>query len=206
MSAPPPLVELRGIVKEFPGVLANDRIDFGLRPGEVHALLGENGAGKTTLMNVLAGLVHPDAGSSAIAGEAVDLRAPRDASDRGIGMVHQHFRLVDRFTAAENVTLGWHTPRALIRAGELEREIARLSAEYRMHVDPSRPIWQHSVGEQQRVEILKNLYRGANVLILDEPTAVLTPQEAVQLFESLRDMADESRGIFFITHKLEEVM
>jgi general nucleoside transport system ATP-binding protein len=206
MSAPPPLVELRGIVKEFPGVLANDDVHFDLRPGEVHALLGENGAGKTTLMNVLAGLVHPDAGTIAIAGTAAELRSPRDAIDRGIGMVHQHFRLVDRFTAAENVTLGWHTPRALIRPRELERDIARLSEEYRMRVDPGRPIWQLSVGEQQRVEILKNLYRGANVLILDEPTAVLTPQEALQLFESLRGMASEGRGIVFITHKLEEVM
>jgi simple sugar transport system ATP-binding protein len=193
-------------VKEFPGVLANDDVHFDLRPGEVHALLGENGAGKTTLMNVLAGLVHPDAGTIAIEGAATELRSPRDAIDRGIGMVHQHFRLVDRFTAAENVTLGWHTPRALIRPRELERDIARLSEDYRMRVDPGRPIWQLSVGEQQRVEILKNLYRGANVLILDEPTAVLTPQEAVQLFDSLRGMAGEGRGIVFITHKLEEVM
>ncbi|MGH3109821.1 MAG: ABC transporter ATP-binding protein [Gaiellaceae bacterium] len=207
MSAPPPLVALRGIVKVFPGgVRANDGVDFELRPGEVHALLGENGAGKTTLMNVLAGLLRPDAGSIAIGGEAVDLRSPRDAIDRGIGMVHQHFRLVDRYTAAENDTLGWQTPRTLIRRRELEREIARLSEEYRMRVDAGRPIWQLSVGEQQRVEVLKNLYRGANVLILDEPTAVLTPQEAVQLFESLRGMAGEGRGIVFITHKLEEVM
>jgi ABC-type uncharacterized transport system ATPase subunit len=206
VSAAAPLVELRGIVKEFPGVRANDDVDFELRPGEVHALLGENGAGKTTLMNVLAGLVRPDAGTIAIRGEPVDLRSPRDAIDRGIGMVHQHFRLVDRFTAAENVTLGWHTPRTLIRPRELEREIARLSEEYGMRVDPARPVWQLSVGEQQRVEILKNLYRGADVLILDEPTAVLTPQEALQLFESLRGMADEGRGIVFITHKLEEVM
>jgi general nucleoside transport system ATP-binding protein len=201
-----PLAELRGIVKEFPGVLANDDLHFDLRPGEVHALLGENGAGKTTLMNVLAGLVHPDAGTITIGGEPADLRSPRDAIDRGVGMVHQHFRLVDRFTAAENVTLGWHTPKALIRPRELEREIARLSEDYRMRVDPGRPIWQLSVGEQQRVEILKNLYRGANILVLDEPTAVLTPQEAEQLFESLRGMAGEGRGIVFITHKLDEVM
>jgi general nucleoside transport system ATP-binding protein len=206
MSEPPLLVALRGIVKEFPGVRANDGVDFELRRGEVHALLGENGAGKTTLMNVLAGLLQPDAGSIAIRGEVVELRSPKDAIDRGIGMVHQHFRLVDRFTAAENVTLGWHTPRTLIRPRELEREIARLSEDYGMRVDPGRPLWQLSVGEQQRIEILKNLYRGADVLILDEPTAVLTPQEARQLFESLRGMADEGRGIVFITHKLEEVM
>jgi general nucleoside transport system ATP-binding protein len=206
MSEPPLLVSLRGIVKEFPGVRANDGVDFELRRGEVHALLGENGAGKTTLMNVLAGLLQPDAGTIAIRGEAVELRSPRNAIDRGIGMVHQHFRLVDRFTAAENVTLGWHTPRTLIRPRELEREIARLSEDYGMRVDPGRPLWQLSVGEQQRIEILKNLYRGADVLILDEPTAVLTPQEARQLFESLRGMADEGRGIVFITHKLEEVM
>jgi general nucleoside transport system ATP-binding protein len=206
MSAPP-LVVLRGIVKEFPGgVRANDGVDFELRPGEVHALLGENGAGKTTLMNVLSGLVQPDEGAIAIGGEAAELRSPRDAIDLGVGMVHQHFRLVDRFTAAENVTLGWHTPRTLIRSRELEREIARLSEEYGMRVDPRRPVWQLSVGEQQRVEILKNLYRGARVLILDEPTAVLTPQEAVQLFESLRGMATEGRGVVFITHKLDEVM
>jgi general nucleoside transport system ATP-binding protein len=206
MSAPALLVEMRAIVKRFPGVLANDRVDFDLRPGEVHALLGENGAGKTTLMNVLAGLVRPDAGLIAIADEAVELRSPRDAIDRGIGMVHQHFRLVDRFTAAENVTLGWHTPRALMRTRELEREIARLSEDFRMRIDPGRPIWQLSVGEQQRVEILKNLYRGAKVLILDEPTAVLTPQEADQLFESVREMAGAGRGVVFISHKLEEVL
>jgi ABC-type uncharacterized transport system ATPase subunit len=205
-STSQPLVELRGIVKEFPGVRANDGVDFDLRPGEVHALLGENGAGKTTLMNVLTGLLRPDAGTIAVAGETVELRSPKDGIDCGIGMVHQHFRLVDRFTAAENVTLGWHSPKALIRPRLLERDISRLADEYGMRVDPSRPVWQLSVGEQQRVEILKNLYRGANVLILDEPTAVLTPQEAVQLFQSLREMAREGRGIVFISHKLEEVM
>jgi ABC-type uncharacterized transport system ATPase subunit len=201
-----PLVELRGIVKEFPGVRAVDGVDFDLRPGEVHALLGENGAGKTTLMNIVAGLVRADAGSISIRGEQAALRSPRDAIDRGVGMVHQHFRLVDRFTVAENVTLGWRTPKALIRTRRLEQEIARLSESYRMRVDPTRPVWQLSVGEQQRVEILKNLYRGADVLILDEPTAVLTPQEAEALFESVRRMAAEGRGVVFITHKLEEVM
>jgi general nucleoside transport system ATP-binding protein len=201
-----PLVALRGIVKEFPGVRANDGVDFDLPRGEIHALLGENGAGKTTLMNILAGLLRPDAGSIELRGERVDLRSPKQAIESGIGMVHQHFRLVDRFTVAENVTLGWHAPKTVIRRRPLEREIAQLSETYRMRVEADRPVWQLSVGEQQRVEILKNLYRGAEILILDEPTAVLTPQEASGLFESLRRMADEGRGIVFISHKLDEVM
>ena len=206
MSAEQPLVALRGIVKEFSGVRANDGVDFELRAGEVHALLGENGAGKTTLMNVLAGLARPDAGTVEIRGDDTAVRSPRAAIDRGIGMVHQHFRLVDRFTVAENVTLGWHAPKALLRRRPLEREIARLSELYRMPVQAGRPVWQLSVGEQQRVEILKNLYRGAQVLILDEPTAVLTPQESLALVDSLRRMAAEGRGIVFISHKLDEVM
>jgi general nucleoside transport system ATP-binding protein len=205
-SNSPVLVAMRGIVKDFPGVRANDGVDFELRRGEVHALLGENGAGKTTLMNVLAGLYRPDAGSIELDGTPVELRSPRAAIDHGIGMVHQHFRLIDRFTVAENVTLGWHTPRALVRPRPLEREIARLSAAYRMPVDPVRPVWQLSVGEQQRVEILKNLHRQAKVLVLDEPTAVLTHQEAEDLFGSLRAMAAEGRGVVFISHKLREVM
>ena len=206
MNAEQPLVALRGIVKEFPGVRANDGVDFELEAGEIHALLGENGAGKTTLMNVLAGLLRPDAGSIEILGDDSPVRSPRAAIDRGIGMVHQHFRLVDRFTVAENVTLGWHAPKAILRPGPLEREIARLSEAYGMPVQADRPVWHLSVGEQQRVEILKNLYRGARVLILDEPTAVLTPQESLGLFESLRRMAEEGRGIVFISHKLDEVM
>ena len=206
MSAEQPLVALRGIVKEFPGVRANDGVDFELKAGEIHALLGENGAGKTTLMNVLAGLARPDAGTIKILGDDSPARSPRAAIDRGIGMVHQHFRLVDRFTVAENVTLGWHAPKTLLRRRPLEREIARLSEVYRMPVQADRPVWPLSVGEQQRVEILKNLYRGARVLILDEPTAVLTPQESLGLFESLRRMAEEGRGIVFISHKLDEVM
>jgi general nucleoside transport system ATP-binding protein len=206
MSASQPLVRLRAIVKEFPGVRANDRVDFELEPGEIHALLGENGAGKTTLMNVLAGLVRPDAGAIEIHGEECRLASPRAAIDRGVGMVHQHFRLVDRFTVAENVTLGWRAPKVLLRPRQLEREIAGLSEAYRMPVQAERPVWQLSVGEQQRVEILKNLYRGARVLILDEPTAVLTPQESLGLFKSLRRIAAEGRGVVFISHKLDEVM
>jgi ABC-type uncharacterized transport system ATPase subunit len=206
MNTEQPLVALRGIVKDFPGVRANDGVDFELRAGEIHALLGENGAGKTTLMNVLAGLVRPDAGSIEILGDDSPVRSPRAAIDRGIGMVHQHFRLVDRFTVAENVTLGWHEPRMILRPAPLEREIGRLSETYGMPVPADRPVWHLSVGEQQRVEILKNLYRGAGVLILDEPTAVLTPQEALGLFEGLRRMAEDGRGIVFISHKLDEVM
>ncbi|MDQ4019456.1 MAG: ATP-binding cassette domain-containing protein, partial [Actinomycetota bacterium] len=206
MTAETPLVAMRGIVKEFPGVRANDGVDFDLPRGEIRALLGENGAGKTTLMNILAGLLRPDEGSIELRGERADLRSPRQAIERGIGMVHQHFRLVDRFSVAENVTLGWHTPRTLIRPRALEREITRLAETYGMRVEPDRPVWQLSVGEQQRVEILKNLYRGAEILILDEPTAVLTPQETSGLFESLRRMADEGRGVVFISHKLDEVM
>ena len=155
------LVALRGIVKKFPRVRANDRVDFDLRAGEIHALLGENGAGKTTLMNILYGLYRADEGEIRIRGEAVELRSPRDAIARGIGAVHQHFRLVDRFSAAENVTLGWHSPRTLIRRRALDEEIERLSERYRLRVDPARPVWQLSVGEQQRIEILKSRPRSS---------------------------------------------
>jgi general nucleoside transport system ATP-binding protein len=206
VSAAAELVSLRGIVKDFADVRANDGVDFDLQAGEIHALLGENGAGKTTLMNVLAGLYRPDAGTVGIRGNEVQLRSPRQAIELGIGMVHQHFRLVDRFTVAENVTLGWHTPRTIIRRRSLEREIASLASSFGVAVQPDRPLWQLSVGEQQRVEILKNLYRGADVLILDEPTAVLTPQESASLFDGLRRMAANGRGIVFISHKLDEVM
>jgi simple sugar transport system ATP-binding protein len=205
-EGPPALVRMHGIVKEFPGVRANDGVDFDVRAGEVHALLGENGAGKSTLMHLLAGLLRPTAGSIEIHGEPVALTSPRIAIEHRVGMVHQHFRLVERFTVAENVTLGWHTPKRLIKPRELEREIGELSAIYGMPVAPERPVWQLSVGEQQRVEILKNLYRGARILILDEPTAVLTPQEAQGLFDSMRQMASDGRGLIFISHKLDEVM
>jgi simple sugar transport system ATP-binding protein len=205
-SSAPPLVALRGVVKDFPGIRANDGVDFDLWAGEIHALLGENGAGKTTLMNILAGLYRPDGGEMMVRGEEVRFRSPRDAIERGVGMVHQHFRLVERFTVAENVTLGWHTPRGIIRRRPLEREIAALSESYHVRVHPERVVWQLSVGEQQRVEILKNVYRGASILILDEPTAVLAPQEAASLFASLRAMAEDGRGIVFISHKLDEVM
>jgi len=200
-----PLVELRGIVKRFPGLVANDGVDLQLHAGEVHALLGENGAGKTTLMNVLTGLYRPDEGEILVDGRPVSFRAPRHAIESGIGMVHQHFRLVESLTVAENVLLGWHAPRVWLGRKAGIRQVAELAERYRMQVHPEARVWQLSVGEQQRVEILKALYRGARVLILDEPSAVLTPQEADTLFEAVREMAVRGEAVVVITHKLDEV-
>ena len=166
-----------GITKRFPGVLANDRVDFNLRPGEIHALLGENGAGKSTLMNILTGLYRPDEGTIRVAGREVDFRSPRDAIDNGIGMVHQHFMLVPTQSATENILLGLDEPRFVLQLARYHQVIENLGRQYGLQVDPRVKIWQLSVGEQQRVEILKTLYRGATVLIMDEPTAVLAPQE-----------------------------
>src|SRR5438093_9476626 len=205
----PAAVALRGITKRFPAVLANDHVDFEAAAGEVHALLGENGAGKTTLSNILTGLYRPDEGEVVLFGEPVEFHSPRDALDAGIAMVHQHFRLVAPFTVAENVVLGDHRDIGrtfLLRTKAIERRVGELSRRYGLAVDPRARIWQLSVGEQQRVEILKALYRDARILILDEPTAVLTPQEADGLFETLRAMADEGRTVVFISHKLHEVM
>jgi general nucleoside transport system ATP-binding protein len=199
-------VEMRGIVKRFPGVVANDGIDFDVHVGEVHALLGENGAGKSTLMNILAGLYRPDAGEIVIGGAAVSLDSPRDAIAAGLGMVHQHFTLVPSQTVTENVILGLDRPRFRLRLDRYDDEIAGLAATIGMRVDPKARIWQLSVGEQQRVEILKVLYRGARVLILDEPTAVLAPHEIDELFETLRTMTRAGRSIIFISHKLAEVL
>jgi ABC-type uncharacterized transport system ATPase subunit len=199
-------VEMRGIVKRFPGVLANDRVDFDLRAGEIHALLGENGAGKSTLMNVLAGMYRPESGEIRVSGVPAELRSPRDAIDRGIGMVHQHFMLVPSQTVTENILLGLDEPRFRMRLSHYESRVAQLAQEFGLHVDPHCKIWQLSVGEQQRVEILKMLYRGANILIMDEPTAVLAPQEIDDLFHTLRGMAAEGKSIVFISHKLGEVM
>jgi ABC-type uncharacterized transport system ATPase subunit len=201
-------VELRGITKRFPGVVANDNVHLEVAEGEVHALLGENGAGKSTLSNILTGLYRPDEGEILIGGKAVSFHAPRDALDAGICMVHQHFRLVPPFTVAENVILGDHRGDGrtfTVNPRRIERRVAELGERYRIAVDPRARIWQLSLGEQQRVEILKALYREARILILDEPTAVLTPQEAASLFETLRVMADEGRTIIFISHKLHEV-
>jgi simple sugar transport system ATP-binding protein len=200
---------MRGITKRFPGVVANDGVDFEAATGEVHALLGENGAGKSTLSNILTGLYRPDAGEILLDGEPVHFHSPRDALDAGICMVHQHFRLVETFTVAENVVLGDHRGEGrtfLIHLGAIEDRVAELSERYGLAVDPRAHIWQLSVGEQQRVEILKALYRDARILIMDEPTAVLTPQEAETLFVTLRGMADEGRTVIFISHKLHEVL
>src|SRR5437868_6367298 len=199
---------MRGITKRFPGVLANDQVDFEALPGEVHALLGENGAGKSTLSNILTGLYHADEGEIRIYGRPARFAAPRDALDAGICMVHQHFRLVGPFTVAENIVLGDHRGegRAFrVRPRAVERRVLELGERYGLAVHPRARIWQLSVGEQQRVEILKALYREARILILDEPTAVLTPQEADRLFVTLRAMADEGRTVIFISHKLHEV-
>jgi len=206
---PAPAVSMQGIVKRFPGVLANDHVDFEAAVGEVHALLGENGAGKTTLSNILAGLYRPDEGRILLYGEPVDFASPREAIDAGVGMVHQHFRLVDRFTVAENLVLGDHRGAGRhfhIDPGAVEVQVRTLGERYRLPVHPHARIWQLSVGEQQRVEILNALYQDARILILDEPTAVLTPDEADTLFVTLRQMAEEGRTVIFISHKLHEVM
>lgn len=200
------VVEMRGIVKRFPGVLANDHVDFDLRSGEIHALLGENGAGKSTLMNVLAGLYRPEAGLILVKDRPVTFSSPRDAIDVGVGMVHQHFMLVPSQTVTENILLGLNEPRFWLRLAQYHRVVADLAERYGLNVNPNDKIWQLSVGEQQRVELLKMLYRGAEVLIMDEPTAVLAPQEIEGLFETLRSMVAEGKSVVFISHKLQEVV
>lgn len=194
---------MSGISKRFPGVVANDRIDLEVRSGEVHALLGENGAGKSTLSNVLTGLYRPDGGTISLVGSTVVFHSPRDAIAAGIGMVHQHFRLVPSFTVAENVALG---EKGTFDRRESVARVRRLSDRYGLPVDPEAKVWDLSVGEQQRVELIKVLSRDVGVLILDEPTAVLTPMEAASLFTTLRSFADEGRAVIFISHKLDEVM
>ena len=199
-------MELRGIVKRFPGIVANDGVDFDLRVGEVHALLGENGAGKSTLMNIAAGLYRPDEGEIRVSGSPVVLRSPRDAIAVGLGMVHQHFTLVPSQSVTENVILGLDRPRFRLHLGRFETEVGDLARRFGLTVDPRAKVWQLSVGEQQRVEILKMLYRGARVLIMDEPTAVLAPQEVDDLFRTLRSMTADGHSIVFISHKLQEVL
>jgi ABC-type uncharacterized transport system ATPase subunit len=204
----PPVLELRGITKAFPGVLANDHIDLTLEPSEILALLGENGAGKTTLMNILYGLYRPDEGEILVRGEKVDIHGPNDAIARGIGMVHQHFMLVPVMTVTENVMLGVESTRGkmFLDRNQVARHIEQIGKAHGLEVDPYAYVKDLPVGLQQRVEIIKVLYRRADILILDEPTAVLTPQEAEDLFKVLRSLTAQGKSIIFITHKLKEVM
>jgi simple sugar transport system ATP-binding protein len=203
-----PLLELRGITKRFPGVLANDNVNFDLRSGEVHALLGENGAGKSTLMNILYGLYTPDDGEILLRGKPIELGSTRAAIEHGIGMVHQHFMLIPVMTVAENIVLATEPRRAgvLLDYDAARKRVRELSERYGLLVDPDARVDRISVGQQQRVEILKALYRGAEILILDEPTAVLTPQEAKELFEILSSLKSQGKSIIFISHKLNEVL
>ncbi len=203
-----PVLELRNITKRFPGVLANDHITLTLEEGEIHALLGENGAGKTTLMNILYGLYKPDEGEIYVRGKRVDIHTPSDAIDLGIGMVHQHFMLVPVMTVTENIMLGAESTHfgPFLDRREAAQRIRELSKRYGLEVDPDAYIKDLPVGVQQRVEILKLLYRKADILILDEPTAVLTPQEVEELFEVIRSLVDQGNSVIFISHKLKEVM
>src|SRR5436190_11849628 len=202
------ILELRQITKRFPGVLANDRVDLDLRQGEVHALLGENGAGKSTLMNILYGLYTPDAGQIVLHGKPIDLGSTKAAIEHGIGMVHQHFMLIPVMTVAENIVLATEPRRAgaLLDYDAARKRVRELSQRYGLIVDPDARVDQITVGQQQRVEILKALFRGAEILILDEPTAVLTPQEAQELFEIIRALQGQGKSIIFISHKLNEVL
>jgi simple sugar transport system ATP-binding protein len=208
MAAASPVLELRGITKQFPGVLANDHIDLDLLPGEVHALLGENGAGKSTLMNILYGLYKPDEGEIVIAGKPVTFSSAKEAIGKGIGMVHQHFMLIPVMTVAENIVLGTEPTEAgiILDYGAARQRVRDIAKTFGFHVDPDARIQNITVGQQQRVEILKALYRRADILILDEPTAVLTPQEATELFAILRSLKAEGMSIIFISHKLNEVL
>jgi simple sugar transport system ATP-binding protein len=204
----PTVLELRGITKRFPGIVADDHVDFDLRRGEVHALLGENGAGKSTLMNMLYGLYKPDEGEIVVGGKAVTFGSAKDAIASGIGMVHQHFMLIPVMTVAENIVLATEPTRAgvLLDYDEAVERVRRISSDFGFAVDPEAKVENISVGQEQRVEILKALYRGADILILDEPTAVLTPQEATELFGIINSLKAEGKSIIFISHKLNEVL
>jgi general nucleoside transport system ATP-binding protein len=205
----PRIDEMRmvGIVKRFPGVLANDHVNFDVKAGEIHALLGENGAGKSTLVRQLFGLYRPDEGEILINGKPQHFHSPQDAIEAGIGMIHQHFMLVPSLTVVENVALGLKSSRGLmLDLDRVEKRIKDLCKKYGLKLEPRAYVWQLAVGEQQRVEILKALYRGAALMVLDEPTAVLTPQEVDDLFMTFRQMAEDGHGLIFISHKLHEVL
>lgn len=199
-----PLIQMRGIVKTFPGVVANDHVDLDIYAGEIHALLGENGSGKSTLMSALAGLYRPDEGTIAVDGTVRHFTSPRDAIACGIGMIHQHFKLVDSFTVTENLMMSGQGG-MLLSAKTVKAEIIALGEKYGLAVNPDAVVGYLSVGEKQRVEILRALYQGSRVLIMDEPTAVLTPQETCELFANLKNMANSGCAVVFITHKLNEV-
>lgn len=199
-------LRITGITKAFPGVIANDKISLDVGPGEIHGILGENGAGKSTLMNVLYGLLRPDSGEIYIRGELAEINSSKEAVDLGIGMVHQHFMLVENLTAVENVVLGLRPERPPILGLEGARKrFEKLAHEYDLDLDPTAPVWQLPVGDQQWLEILKLLYRDVQILILDEPTAVLAPSQVNKLFTTMRRLANEGRSIIFISHKLEEM-
>jgi len=201
------VIQLRGIVKRFPGVVANDGIDLEIQRGEIHCLLGENGAGKTTLVRILYGLYQPDEGQILLNGVPIRIPSPKAALAHRIGMVHQHFRLVSTLSVEENIVLGLHEGRGpFLNSRKTRKKIDKIAEDYGLQVDPQAKIWQLSVGQQQRVEIIKALYREADILIMDEPTSVLTPQEVDQLFATLRTLVDDGLTIIFITHKLDEVM
>ena len=200
------ILEMKGITKTFPGVIANDNVNLELYAGEIHALLGENGAGKSTLMNVLTGIYKPDYGEIYHKGKLIDISSPKQAVAIGVGMVHQHFRLIAPLSVAENVMLTSGKCPTIINEKEMNEAVRQCSEEFGLQLSPEAKIWQLSVGEQQRVEIVKLLYRGAEILILDEPTAVLTPQESIEMFRTLRRMADSGKAVVFISHKMNEVM
>jgi len=206
-TSPPLAIHLKGIVKRFPGVIANDGVDLMVRRGEIHCLLGENGAGKTTLMRILYGLYQPDEGDIALHGKSVQITSPKAALAHRIGMVHQHFHLVSTLSVEENIVLGLSEGTGpFLRFKKTRQKIRQLAEEYGLQVDPGAKVWQLSVGQQQRVEILKALYRDADILIMDEPTSVLTPQEVKALFGTLHTLVEAGLTVIFITHKLNEVM
>ena len=200
------IIEMLGITKEFPGIIANDNITLRLKKGEIHALLGENGAGKSTLMSVLFGLYQPEKGIIKVRGREVKIKGPLDANALGIGMVHQHFKLVHNFTVLQNIVLGMETvSRGFLKMDNARKKVVELSERYGLYIDPDALIQDITVGMQQRVEILKMLYRDNEIMIFDEPTAVLTPQEIDELMEIMGSLVAEGKSILFITHKLDEI-